>query len=404
MKTFTMGRSQLALTALIGLVLAGCGPEDTQERANEILAEARQQLAPDRRTVVFDVRAEAKGRFVTLYGEVHDAELKERLLRFISKTGEFEPVDSLQTLPDPSAGTTTIGLVSLSVANMRQKPKHPAEMATQAILGTPLRILKKEHGWLYVQTPDGYLSWTDDRIAEMTPEEYRRWIEGQRLIVTVEFGWVRSAASSSSVPVSDVVAGCILGLKGRSGSYWEVLYPDGRTGYLERSMAEPLAGWLQNTRATPSSIVATAKRFMGVPYLWGGTSAKGMDCSGFTKTVYFLNGIQLPRDASQQARVGTPVEIDDTFTGVQPGDLLFFGFRANEKHRERVTHVGISLGGARFIHSSGDVRINSLNPEDEDFSPFRRKGFLGVKRMIGAPSGEGLELLRAIPYYRGDEN
>jgi hypothetical protein len=399
-----MGRSQLALSALITLVLAGCGPGDTQQRANDILDEARETLAPDRRTVVFDVRAEATGRFVTLYGEVQDAELKERLLRFMSKTGEFEPVDSLHTLPDPSVGTTTIGIVSLSVANMRQKPKHTAEMATQAILGTPLRILKKEHGWLYVQTPDGYLSWTDDQIAEMTPDEYRRWIEGQRLIVTTEFGWVRSEASNSAVPVSDVVAGCILGLKGRSGSYWEVLYPDGRTGYLERSLAEPLPGWLQNTSATPSSIVATAKRFMGVPYLWGGTSAKGMDCSGFTKTVYFLNGIQLPRDASQQALVGTLVETDDAFTGVQPGDLLFFGFRANEKRRERVTHVGISLGGARFIHSSGDVHINSLNPEDEDFSPFRRKSFLRVKRMIGAPSGQGLELLTTIPYYRGDEN
>ena len=70
----------------------------------------------------------------------------------------------------------------------------------------------------------------------------------------------------------------------------------------------------------------------------------------------------------------------------------------------RLRCSGISLGGARFIHSAGDVRINSLNPEDEDFSPFRRKSFLRVKRMIGAPSGEGLELLRDIPYYRGDEN
>jgi len=392
--------------AVIGatlFVLAGCAPGGGQERANEILAEARAQLAPDRRTVVFDIRPDVRGRFLTLYGEVHDPELKERLMRFIRETGEFEPVDSLRTLPDPALGTKTIGIVSLSVANLRQKPSHPAELGTQALLGTPVRILKKERGWLYVQTPDGYLCWTDDTVAEMTPEEYEVWLGQQRLIVTTEFAFVRAAASPSSLPVSDVVAGCILGLKGRVGSSYEVLYPDGRTGYLDQNLAEPLRPWLMRAKATPQSVVATAERFMGIPYLWGGTSAKGMDCSGFTKTVYFLNGIQLPRDAGQQERVGDLVETDDLLTTVQPGDLLFFGFRPNEKRGERVTHVGISLGGARFIHASGDVHINSLNPDDADYSEHRHTTFLRVKRIIGAKQENGLQMLASIPYYRGDE-
>ena len=397
---------QIHATLIAGAlaVLAGCGPGGGEERAREVLSDARRELAPDRRTVVFDVRPEVHGRFLTLYGEVHDAELKERLLRFIRETGEFEPVDSLNVLPDPALGTKTIGIVSLSVANLRQKPSHPAEMATQALLGTPLRILKKDDGWLYVQTPDGYLSWTDDRIEEMTPEEYRAWVEQERVIVTTEFAFVHSAASASSVPVSDVVAGCILGLKGQAGPYYEVRYPDGRTGFLEKKLAEPLARWMKRTKATPESVVATAKRFMGIPYLWGGTSAKGMDCSGFTKTVYFLNGIQLPRDASQQVLVGELVETDDLFSTVRPGDLLFFGFRPNERRKERVTHVGISLGGARFIHASGDVHVNSLNPADEDYSEYRHRMFLRVKRIIGAAEGNGLQQLSSMAYYRGDEH
>jgi hypothetical protein len=227
-----MVRTPLTVTALALLLLAGCGTEHGKQRAEEILADARQQLAPDRRTVVFDVHPEVRGRFLTLRGEVHDLELKERLLRFVRDTGEFEPVDSLRTLPDPELGTTTVGIVSLSVANFRQKPSHSAEMATQALLGTPLKILKKEHGWLYVQTPEGYLCWTDDRITEMTPEEYHEWLARERLIVTSEFALVRTTTSAAAIPVSDVVAGCILGLKSRAGSSYEVLYPDGRTGYL----------------------------------------------------------------------------------------------------------------------------------------------------------------------------
>ena len=134
---------------------------------------------------------------------------------------------------------------------------------------------------------------------------------------------------------------------------------------------------------TPETILATARRFFGVPYFWGGTSAKGMDCSGFTKTVFFLNGVLLPRDASQQVFVGEPV---DTTGGIdlRPGDLLFFGFRATAERKERVTHVGISLGGKRFIHASTDVRVNSLAPADTDYSQHREQMFLRARRIIGA--------------------
>lgn len=366
----------------------------------DLLKEARQKLAPDRRTAVFDVRGEPRGDAVVLSGEVQSDEMKRALVKLFKDHGVKALADSLTALPQESLGERTHGVISVSVANIRYKPDHPAEMATQALLGTPVRILKKEHGWLYIQTPDDYLGWTDDDIQEMTPAEYASWVARPKIIVTAEVSSVRASRESGSQQIGDLVAGCILALKKSAGTHFAVEYPDARAGFVRKKDAAHLDAYVARAKATPKSIVATAKRFFGIPYFWGGTSAKAMDCSGFTKTVFYLNGVQLPRDASQQALVGDPV---DTTGGIrlQPGDLLFFGARAKGERKERVTHVAISTGGKRFIHSSGHVRYNSLDPGDADFSEHRAQSFLRARRIIGAPESSGIRFLTHIPYYAG---
>jgi hypothetical protein len=368
---------------------------------DSLLTEARKALAPDRRTAVFDVRGELQGTDLLLRGEIQNGELKGKLLRYLKKNGSFSIVDSLVVLPHPSLGSATMGVVSVSVANIRTKPGHGSEMGTQALLGTTVQFLKVEHGdWYLVQTPDDYLGWSDDHIVRMTPEEYRAWAEKPKVIVTAEIAFVRTGLDSSSDPVSDVVLGGLLGLIRDVGSAFEVVFPDGRTGFLDKSAAEPFGPWLAGARETPERIVATAKRFFGVPYLWGGTSAKGLDCSGFTKTVYYMNGVVLPRDASQQADVGKRVEVGEDFSGVRPGDLLFFGGKATEQRPARVTHVAISLGGRRFIHASTYVRVNSLDPADPDYSEGRARSFLGVRRIIGEDERSGVRRLSQLQSYR----
>lgn len=365
---------------------------------DDILKEAKEKFAPDRRTAVFDVKADPRGQTVVLKGEVHSLQMKNDLLALLRERTPAAFEDSIMALPDPRLGDKTSGIVSLSVANIRVKPDHGAEMGTQALLGTPLRILKKRHGWDYVQTPDGYLGWTDDHVVVMTPDEAAAWSAKPRLFVTTEIGFTRERPDMASQVVTDVVAGSILALKGESAGFYEVEYPDGRRAFLPRNMAKPYAEWLKDAHDTPDRIIATAKRFMGLPYFWGGTSAKGMDCSGFSKTVYFLNGVLLPRDASQQVSVG---ELVDTTGGINlnPGDLLFFGSRATPERKERVTHVAISLGGKRFIHSSTNVHINSLAPSDLDYSKHRDQGFLRAKRIIGVGDSAGVKRLRDLPYY-----
>jgi cell wall-associated NlpC family hydrolase len=389
----------MAATLILCLSAASAQTEGTKMIA-DLLKEARQQFAPDRRTVVFDIQSETRTDGVVLTGEIQSIEMKRALLAFLKDRGVSGVTDSISALPQAALGEKTRGIISLSVANIRYKPDHPAEMATQALLGTPVKILKKEHGWLFIQTPDDYLGWSDDDIQLMTPAEYAAWTVRPKVIITAEFSSVREAATPGSQQVSDVVAGCIMALKSDAGTHFEVEYPDGRTGFISKSEAELLSEYLVRAKATQESIVATAKRFFGIPYFWGGTSAKALDCSGFTKTVYYLNGIQLPRDASQQVLVGEPI---DTTGGInlQPGDLLFFGSKPRGDRRERVTHVAISIGGKRFIHASNQVRYNSIDPKDPDFSIGRASTFLHARRIIGAPEAPGLRFLTHIPYFNG---
>lgn len=400
-----MDRFLAALSVPMLLACAAAQATVDQARADEMLASAKARFAPDRRTVVFDVSATVAGGRLTLAGEVHDAALQQQLGEWFRANAGCEVVDALHALPDPALGDATRGVVCVSVANVRTKPGHPEELATQALLGTPLEILKRQDGWSYVQLPNDYLGWTNDRVQTMSAAAFAAWQALPKVIVTATFAVVREAAAADAPPVGDVVAGCILARDGAHDGDGgtdcvRVRYADGRTGWLPKAAASPFDEWLAHAADTPANLIATARRFVGVPYLWGGTSTKGMDCSGFTSTVFFLNGVLLPRDASQQVLVGVPVEHDAEFRGVGAGDLLFFGSAATAAKRERVTHVAISLGGARFIHSSTDVHENSLLPGDPDYAPSLRRRLLHVRRIVGAGHDAGVRHLGELDCYR----
>jgi gamma-D-glutamyl-L-lysine dipeptidyl-peptidase len=130
------------------------------------------------------------------------------------------------------------------------------------------------------------------------------------------------------------------------------------------------------------SVIDLAHTFMGRPYLWGGTSTKMLDCSGFIRTVMFLHGAYLPRDASQQVLVGkTVAEGKDEIDKIKPGDLVFFGFPRDDGSM-RITHVGLYIGDNKFIHEAGDVNILSFDPEDENYSKYRHNSFVCAQDVI----------------------
>lgn len=385
---------------ILTLFLSSCSSTKYLTVKNDdFLKKVKEKYAPDSRVAVFDVTATKKGKTVTLFGETNIPEAKAEVLE---NTRSCIIVDSIRVLPAQNLGNKTKGLVKLSVCNIRSKPKHSSELLSQAILGTPINILKKENSWFYIQTPDGYLGWVDNGgILPMSNYEIEDWTNSQKVIFTDIFGLVYSSPNIEAKIVSDIVEGSILKLMGESlnKEFWIVSYPNKRVGYIQKVSAEKFDLFL-NKRANynSSDIIETAENLLGFPYLWGGTSSKALDCSGFTKTVFFMNGILLPRDASQQVHVGKNIPFDKSLSNIIKGDLLFFG-NLRKDGSQRITHVAIYMGNGKIIHSTGEVKIQSLKKGDADFTEYRLNSLLKVKRIIGNEGKYGIIKLINVKSY-----
>ncbi len=342
----------------------------------------KQVYAPDSRVALFDVDYAFSGKNVMLRGVTTSAKAKETLLDALTERG-YRMMDCLELLPDTQElGEQVYGILNLSVANLRVSPDFSSEMTTQGLLGMPVRVLQC-NGWYRIQTPDRYIAWVHPvAVHRVTRAELKAWNRAPKIVVTSHYGFVYSEPDEHSQPVSDIVAGNRLKWEGSKGSFYQVSYPDGRKGYIHQSLSMPEDKWRSSLKTGADDIIRTARTLMGVPYLWAGTSSKGVDCSGFVRTVLFMHDIIIPRDASQQAYVGEHIDIAPDFSNLQPGDLIFFGRRATSTKKERVVHVAIYIGNKRFIHSQGDVHISSFDPQDELFDAFNLNRLLFAARVL----------------------
>jgi gamma-D-glutamyl-L-lysine dipeptidyl-peptidase len=340
--------------------------------------ETRQLFAPDKRVALFNVEAHKK----VLRGETNMPEAKESLLASL-KASNIEYIDSISVLPESELKGKHNAIVNISVANLRSEPKHSAELATQATMGTPLKVWKKQNGWYLVQTPDKYIAWVDyGGITLMGENEFTEWHNRKKLLYIRPFGFAYANPNTSGETVSDLVYGDVVVIKNKVKGFYKVTFPDGRDAFIADEEAIDYKLWLSSRQLSGNNLVEAGKGLLGLPYLWGGTSVKGMDCSGFTKTIYFMNGLILPRDASQQVHIGDLVDTSTGWQNMQPGDLLFFGTPAKDGKSERVVHVGMWIGGNQeFIHSAGKVRINSMNPSANNFDEYELNRFLRAKRV-----------------------
>ena len=267
----------------------------------------------------------------------------------------------------PAFAQTRWAVVDFSANYMRSAPDYESSLETQALMGTVVEVIGEQGYWRQiVQHDPSYVAWaTELGLTELGPAEMESYIAAPKYICTASLSHVYGRPSQRSEILSELVLGDLLlivvGDKGRAVrnmGFCQVALPDGRTGYVQARDVTPFEEWARSRSAKAANLEKTARSFLGIPYLWGGVSVKGMDCSGLVWMTYFLNGILLPRNASQQAKCGIEVPLNR----LRAGDLIFFGTPGDGVTPDRVTHVGMSLGGKEFIHSSHVVRICSLDP------------------------------------------
>lgn len=321
--------------------------------------------------------------------------------------------------------TKRMAVTALSENMMRLNPDYESPLETQALMGTIVEIIGEESYWRQVVTPEPYTAWcTNLGLVEMTAEQINEYKAAPKYICTVQHSGVYETPSVKSRRLSDLSMGNLLRIVYKEGKkvkpsvkkkWAEVMLPDGRKGWTPAADLKPFAEWAGKQKLTAENIVSTAMQFEGTPYLWGGASSKGLDCSGLVRLTFMMNGHLLPRNASQQVNHGREIimECDHSITPdsdklyqemltrtkhLQPGDLVFFGSPETFWSKEKITHVGIYIGNGRIIHASHKVRVNSLIPGQKDYYENSHR-LLKARRFINWQGPGMIPIIQSPAYF-----
>jgi gamma-D-glutamyl-L-lysine dipeptidyl-peptidase len=286
----------------------------------------------DTRTSVFEVEIQGlKNKTLTLGGRLLDESQLDDLARLFPHLKL--DTSTIRVLSRESPGHFH---VATNLTGLYERPTFSVPLSSELYYGTKLEILEEEKNWVFARQRDGYLGWV-----------YRPYLkEGtapkSTHLVTVPAMELRAEPSRSGEITTRIVSGTAV-VEEESRDGWSCVAAN-RSGWMPSAYLRSLAELPTSIEKQRETILQDARRMIGTPYLWGGTSGNGIDCSGFTRLLHRWVGIGIPRDADMQQAAAKPVE-----PPFEAGDLLFF--TEKDSHR-KITHVGVSLGGWTMIHAS----------------------------------------------------